>query len=79
MSEIVFGRPVRGDINARLRQMHLAYGESVGHKCGDCVHLKRYAKGSTWHKCTLTRQSGGRGTDWGSTWPACGMFQGWTP
>lgn len=51
------------------------YGRTDGRKCGECKHLTRYKQANAWHKCALRQNTGGRATDHGSTWNACGRFE----
>ena len=71
----LFGLPPIEDVLPdRIETMHKVFGKNDGNKCGDCIYFVRYKQGSRWSKCSLTVQTGGTGTDWRATWPACGRF-----
>jgi len=63
----------------QLARMLARHGrDPQGHACGDCVHFVRAnldtaAKG--YWKCTEYGVTGGPGTDWRVSWPACGLFE----
>jgi len=58
----------------RITKMHKMYGEVPGKTCKLCVHLIQIRYANTYHKCNLTRITGGPGTDWRTGWPACGRY-----
>lgn len=61
---------------ARLRQMYAERGSGpAGAMCGGCAHLVTVRAGGTWFKCDLSRVTGGAGSDWRKSWPACGAFE----
>lgn len=62
----------------RMGTMHRAYGRAEGHECGQCIHLLRFRRGTSWMKCDLTRMTGSSSTDWRARWPACGKFEAGT-
>jgi hypothetical protein len=66
---------VEAALPLRIRQMWQMYSKDEAHKCGQCVFLERYKQGGHWMKCGKSKQTGGTGTDWRSSWPACGLFQ----
>lgn len=60
----------------RLRSMHDRHGSSPGNICANCIHFARRAGGRrAFPKCKLYGNSSSRATDWGFSWPACGLFE----
>ena len=60
----------------RIKVMLNKFGRfSPPQNCKDCRHLRRYQAGGKWMKCDLTKQTGGSGSDWKASWPACGKFE----
>jgi hypothetical protein len=61
----------------RLANMHRQKPPQPGtfNKCGDCEFFRRYhGGGRAYGKCTKYGVSHSESTDWGTAWPACGMF-----
>ena len=66
---------VAGPFPDRLREMHVIRGFGpAGAVCGGCAHLITMKRGGTYFKCDLSRVTGGAGSDWRKSWPACGAF-----
>lgn len=61
----------------RIGAMYRMYGRTDGQRCGDCVHLYHISgRGpSSYPKCDLNVDTGGPGSDWGKSWPACGKWE----
>lgn len=60
----------------RLAGMHRAHPPTVTfNKCGDCQFYQRRGHHTrSYGKCLKYGVSHSESTDWGSTWPACGLF-----
>ena len=59
----------------RIQQMLNIHGRMPGKTCKTCAHLQRYKQSARWMKCDLTKITGGTGTDWKASWPACGKYE----
>ncbi len=57
-----------------IERMHLAYGQTPGRECGECVHLRRIQYAKTYLKCAHYADTRGAATDWRARWDACGLF-----
>lgn len=44
------------------------------YRCRDCQHFERHRQGTTWFKCALRKNTGGRATDHRALWQTCGRF-----
>lgn len=59
----------------RIQAMRAMYGKTEGKTCKTCAHLVRYRQSATWMKCKRSKITGGAGTDWKASFPACGLFE----
>lgn len=62
----------------QLERMLARHGRDPhGRSCGDCAHFVRANRDTAAHgywKCLEYGVTGGAGTDWRVSWPACGLF-----
>ena len=67
--------PVAPRQNERLGDMHRMYGVTENAICGNCVYFVRYHRSNRWAKCSKTRTTASRATDWKARNAACGLFE----
>lgn len=70
--------PIHGRrLPERIGAMYRMYGRTEGERCGDCVHFYYISGrgGRPYPKCDLNIDTGGPGSDWGKSWPACGRYE----
>lgn len=55
--------------------MRSMYGPGPeGEICKSCTHLICHVRDRRWYKCKAYGTSSSEATDWGCTWPTCGLF-----
>lgn len=57
----------------RILVMHAMNGKAEGKFCKTCKHLMRFKQSARWMKCSKSKITGGAGTDWKASFPACGL------
>lgn len=61
--------------NERIADMHRMFGVTDDAICGNCQHFVRYHQSTRWAKCSKTRTTASRATDWRARNAACGLFE----
>jgi len=62
-------------VDRKIFAMHRRFGTCGVLRCKDCDHLCSYEyRRSRYYKCRLYGMSCGEGTDWKSSYQACGMY-----
>lgn len=70
--------PIHGRrLPERIGAMYRMYGRTEGERCGTCSHFycKYRSERTTYHKCDLNIDTWSRRSDWGKSWPACGLWE----
>ena len=64
----------------RILYMRRIYGADDAHRCETCVNLLcNPGHTKNYYKCAIYGTSFSDATDWRQKWPACGLWQQWTP
>ena len=68
---------IESDIPRPVAIMRAYHGHGPeGAYCKTCRHLRHFrASSKRWTKCAQTTDTGGPGSDWSVSWPACALYE----